>query len=73
MTSIPNSRHPVWEKLVTGQTKHKFTMFAANMALDHATRCYAMDTSSKAALIQEFHDFCEKYEHLVASDLASIA
>lgn len=73
MNTIPPAGHPVWEKLVTGQVKCKFSLFAANMALDRATRSYTADKTAKAKLISELHDFFQKYEHLTASDLASIA
>jgi hypothetical protein len=73
MNTFPPVEHPVWEKLVTGELKFKFSLFAANMALDRITRVYAVDKKGKENLASELHDFFKKYEHLIASDLASIA
>jgi hypothetical protein len=73
MPEIPPTTASVWEKLVTGKTTHKFSLFAANMAVARAARVVATDPSQKPAMIAELHQFFEKYATLTAADLQSLA
>jgi len=73
MSQIPNITHPIWEKLMSGKVKHKFSLFAANMAVDRAARAFATDKNSKQQLINDLHEFFNKYASIVAAELVSIA
>jgi hypothetical protein len=73
MSQIPAATHPVWESLVTGRTKHKFSLFAANMAVDRVSRAYAANQSMKHQLIGELRDFFKKYESVTAAEVASLS
>ena len=66
---IPAATHPIWERLVTGQIKHRFKMFAANLLVDRARREYAAGGGAKAALASEISTFCNRYASLLAVDL----
>ena len=33
---LPSEKHPIWEKLLTRKVSHRFSLFAANMAIDNA-------------------------------------
>lgn len=66
---VPAATHPIWERLVTGQIKHKFKMFAANMLIDRARREYATDRRAKARLANEICTFFNRYAHLIAAEL----
>ena len=64
--------HPLWEKLLTGKVQHKFSLFAANVAVEHAAREYAKNKSEKLRLASQLQQFFSKYEKLVAADLQKI-
>jgi molecular chaperone GrpE len=66
---VPPVTHPVWERLVTGQIKHRFKMFAANMLIDRARREYANNRSAKPRLASELCNFFHRYVHLTAAEL----
>ncbi len=69
---IPAATHPIWERLATGQIKHRFKMFAANLLVDRARREYAADSGAKATLASEICTFCNRYASLIAGDLEPI-
>ena len=73
MAEIPSASNPVWERLVTGTVTRKFSLFAANMAVDQATRHYKEKPGDKAQLIKGLVEFFNKYAKLTADDLASIS
>ena len=73
MSQIPPSSSAVWEKLVTGQVNHKFSLFAANMAVARVTRVVATDPKQKPAMIAELRQFFEKYADLTAAELHGLA
>ena len=57
---------------MTGQIKHRFKMFAANLLVDRARREYAADSGAKATLASEICTFCNRYASLIAGDLEPI-
>ncbi len=67
-----SAAHPIWDKLLTQKVQHKFSLFAANVAVEHAIRAYAKGGSDKATIIADLRQFFSKYEALVAADLAKI-
>ncbi len=69
--SVP-MKHPVWEKLLTRKVQHKFSLFAANVAVEHAARDYEKNASDKDRLISELHGFFAKYDKLVSAEFAKI-
>jgi hypothetical protein len=73
MSQIPPINHPVWEKLAAGKVKHKFKLFAANMAVDRAMREFSQGGTDKTKICGELHSFFAKYSNHVASELASVA
>ncbi len=72
MSLTISTAHPVWDKLLTRKLQHKFSLFAANVALDHAIRAYEKNRSEKLQIIAELYRFFSKYETLVAADLAKL-
>ncbi len=70
---IPAATHPIWERLVTGQIKHRFNLFAANLLIDRARREYAVNRGAKARLASEICTFCNRYASIVAADLEPVA
>ncbi|MDR3374483.1 MAG: hypothetical protein P4L98_12215 [Ancalomicrobiaceae bacterium] len=73
MATIPTASHPVWERLITGTATHKFSLFAANMAIDQAKRQYKEKPGDKAAIVKSLVEFFDKYSKLTADELASIS
>ncbi|MGO9547536.1 MAG: nucleotide exchange factor GrpE [Rhodomicrobium sp.] len=69
---IPAATHPIWERLVTGQIKHRFTLFAANMLIDRAKREYANNRGAKARLANELCTFFNRHSNVTTADLATI-
>jgi hypothetical protein len=72
MAQIPPPSDVIWNKLVTGQVSHKFSLFAANMLLAHAVRTVAANPSRTPAVTKELHQFCSKYADLVADELQTL-
>ena len=69
MAQIPPSTDPVWDRLVSGTATHKFTLFAANMAVARAVRVTSLDPARKPAMIVELHQFFGKFPNEVAAEL----
>ena len=69
MASLPPLSAPVWERLATGKISHKFSLFAANMAVSQAARALSANPEHKSAVISELRQFFEKYERLTANEL----
>lgn len=61
--------HPVWEQLIARKVKHTFSLFAANMAVDHAARAYQADPSQKEKLTGELRSFFSKYEKFTLPEI----
>jgi molecular chaperone GrpE len=70
---IPAATHPIWERLVTGQVKHRFNLFAANLLVDRARREYASNRGAKTRLASEICTFCNRYASILAADLEPVA
>ncbi len=66
---LPSVTHPVWEKLMTRKVKHTFSLFAANMAVDHAVRAYQADPLQKEKLAGELRSFFSKYEKFTLTEV----
>lgn len=66
---LPSVSHPIWEKLISRKVRHQFSLFAANMAIDHAARAYQADASKKERLAGELYNFFSKYEKFTAPEL----
>ena len=66
---LPSAEHPVWEHLMSRKVKHTFSLFAANMAIDHAIRSYLHDPSQKLKLANELRNFFSKYERFTLPEL----
>jgi hypothetical protein len=66
---LPPAEHPIWEQLMTRRVKHTFSLFAANMAIDHAIRSYQHDPSQKLPLANELRNFFSKYERFTLPEL----
>ncbi len=66
---LPSVTHSVWEQLMTRKVKHTFSLFAANMAVDHAIRAYQADPSQKAKLAGELRNFFSKYEKFTLPEI----
>ena len=72
MPHIPEPSALLWDQLVTGRRTHKFTLFAANMAVSRAVRVVAGDASRKSEMIVELHQFFEKFAGLTSGDLQTL-
>ena len=69
---LPPVTHPIWENLITKKIQHTFSLFAANMAIDHAARAYRTDASQKSQLAAELHRFFSKYERFTVPELEKL-
>lgn len=72
MAQIPPATDPLWDRLVSGTTTHKFALFAANMALARAVRIATGEPARKPAMIAEFHQFCGKFASEMATELRGL-
>lgn len=72
MSVTISTAHPLWDKLLTKKVQHKFSLFAANVAVEHAIRAYEKDRSGKPQIIADLQRFFSKYETLVSADLAKL-
>jgi len=72
MAQIPPPGDPLWDRMVSGATSRKFSLFAANMAVARAVRIAASDTARKPAMIAELHQFFSKYGDEVAAELGAL-
>jgi hypothetical protein len=72
MAQIPPPTDPLWNRLVSGTTTHKFSLFAANMSLARAVRLAAADPARKPAMIAELHQFCSKFADALAPELKAL-
>lgn len=72
MAQVPSPSDPLWDRLVSGTTTHKFPLFAANMALARAVRIAASDPARKPEMIAELHQFCSKFADEVAAELHAL-
>jgi hypothetical protein len=66
---LPPVEHPIWERLMTRKVRHTFSLFAANMAIDHAIRAYYHDASKKEVLAKELRNLFSKYERFTLPEL----
>ncbi len=69
MQQLPPATHPVWENLITRKIQYKFSLFAANMAIDRAARLYQADASQMSRLAGELRNLFSKYEKLMLPEL----
>jgi hypothetical protein len=72
MPPIPPLCDALWDKLVSGRITHKFTLFAANMALARAVRLVAADPAQQPVQIAELHQFCTKYAAQIGHELQTL-
>jgi len=72
MAQIPPPTDALWNRLVSGTTTHKFSLFAANMALARAVRVVAAEPTRKATMIAELHQFCSKFADALAPELQGL-
>lgn len=66
---LPSMWHPIWEKLITGEIKHTFSLFAANLAVEHAVREYQSNASKKLHLARELHEFFSAQNEFTQSEI----
>ena len=66
---LPPAEHQIWELLMSRKVKHTFSLFAANMAVDHAIRSYNHDPSQSLKLAGELRNFFSKYEKFTLPEL----
>lgn len=72
MAQIPPPGDALWDRLVSGAKPHKFSLFAANMALARAVRIAAGDPARKPTMIAELHQFFSRYGDEVAAELGAL-
>jgi hypothetical protein len=72
MAQIPPPTDAIWDRLVSGAVTHKFSLFAANMALARAVRLAASEPARKPELISELHQFCTKFAAELAPELQGL-
>lgn len=69
MAQIPPPTDALWDRLVSGAAPHRFSLFAANMALARAIRIAAGEPARKATMIVELHQFFAKFADQLAPEL----
>jgi hypothetical protein len=72
MAQIPPPSDAVWDRLVSGTTTHKFSLFAANMAVARAVRIVVTEPARKPAIVAELHQFCCKFAADLAAELQGL-
>lgn len=72
MAQIPPPTDKLWDRMVSGTATHKFTLFAANMALARAVRIAAGDPARKATMIAELHQFFSRFSDQLAPELRAV-
>lgn len=71
---IPSSTNPKWRELAQGRIAHNFQLVAASMLISRVSRGLKDSPSEEKvqSAIGEVRAFFEKYEGLLAQDLATI-
>ena len=69
MAQIPPPTDAIWDRLVSGALTHRFSLFAANMALARAIRIASSEPERKATMIAEVHQFFSKFANQLAPEL----
>ena len=72
MAQIPPPTDVLWDRLVSGTVTHRFSLFAANMALARAIRIAAGDPARKPTMIAELHQFFSKFAGQLAAELTEV-
>jgi hypothetical protein len=69
MAQIPPPSDALWVRLVSRTVTHRFSLFAANMALARAVRIASGEPVRKPAMIAELHRFFSKFAGQLAQEL----
>ena len=72
MAQIPPLTDVLWDRLVSRAVTHRFSLFAANMALARAIRIASSEPARKPAMITELHQFFSKSANLLAPELQEL-
>ena len=72
MAQIPPPTDALWDRLVSGGATHRFSLFAANMALARAIRIVASEPARKPTMIAELHQFFSKFAGQLAAELQEV-
>jgi hypothetical protein len=72
MAQIPPPTDALWDRLVCGTVAHRFSLFAANMALARAIRIASGEPARKATMIAELHQFFTRFSDQLAPELQQI-
>ncbi|HEX3995805.1 MAG TPA: hypothetical protein VHX39_31950 [Acetobacteraceae bacterium] len=72
MAQIPPPSDALWDRLVSGALAHRFSLFAANMALARAIRIAASEPARKPAMIAELHQFFARFPGQLAPELQGL-
>ena len=72
MAQIPPPTDVLWDRLVSGALAHRFSLFAANMALARAIRIAASEPARKPVMIAELHQFFAWFAGQLAPELQGL-
>jgi hypothetical protein len=72
MAQIPPPTDALWDRMVSGAVVHRFSLFAANMALARAIRIAAAEPARKPTMIAELHQFFSKFAGPLATELQQL-
>ena len=71
-SQIPPPTDALWDRLVSGAVAHRFSLFAANMALARAIRIASSEPARKPTMIAELHQFFSKFADQLAQELQGL-
>jgi hypothetical protein len=72
MAQVPPPTDALWDLLVSGAVTHRFSLFAANMALARAIRIASSEPARKLAMIAELHQFFSKFAGQLEPELRAL-
>jgi hypothetical protein len=72
MAQVPPPSDALWDRLVSGTVTHRFSLFAANMALARAVRIASGEPARKPTMIAELHQFFSKFAGQLGQELQGL-
>jgi hypothetical protein len=69
MAQVPPPSDAIWDRLVNGTVTHRFSLFAANMAVARAIRIAASEPARKPIMIVELHQFFARFAAQLGQEL----
>jgi hypothetical protein len=72
MAQVPPPSDALWDRLVSGTVTHRFSLFAANMAVARAVRIASSEPARKPTMIAELHQFFSRFSAHLGQELQEL-